>query len=62
MNRNIKYENLNTNTAETVQYASSIATGTVNSINSIYKANKSAVVGVRNDGSSTNVFGQAAPT
>jgi serine protease Do len=46
---------------ETVQKATSVASITQSSINSIYETYKSAVVGVRNDGTATNVFGQTTP-
>lgn len=44
---------------DSAQQATSIASTTAQSINSIYETYKSAVVGVRNDGTSTNVFGQS---
>jgi serine protease Do len=47
--------------ASTPKYATPLASTTTNSINSIYETYKTAVVGIRNDGTSTNAFGQTTP-
>ena len=45
----------------TPQFATQLASTTTNSINSIYEKYKSAVVGIRNNGTTTNAFGQTTP-
>lgn len=47
-------------TGNSTQYATSIANTTTKSINSVYETYKSAVVGVKNEGTTTNVFGQTS--
>lgn len=46
------------NIDSTGQYATALAVTTKNSINQVYETYKTAVVGVQNEGISTNVFGQ----